>query len=675
MSLLRQLLLSVTVAIIAILVGTLLLSVNAARDYLNTQLQSESDNAASSLALSLSQPSNQDPVLRELLITALFDSGQFQAIELRDSQGNELVSRRMQRPASVSAPDWFSQWLPLRAPQATRHVSDGWTQVGDLTVVADDSAAKSALWDSSVRVLGWVVLAGALWLIFVVLLTRWLKRALHAEITQQVDSLADGQAVAPGKVHKQIADLLPSSTVMVQARERIQASKQEAAERIESLTVELNHDAITGVPNRRYFMNELRRALQGTDEGAGKLQGSADAAGTLQGGYVMLSRQRDLGAMAAALPRDQVDAWLRGVGDRLQQVLAEYTDASMHVGRLNGSDFAVLIPGVQGPAAMLVAQAVQRTLLDARIPIESGRQCRWAFAMTDYATSDDVSRIFTRLDTAMMAAESAGHSDVETLLSAQFGEGAPYRVVSETAWRSLLLNALSENRVGLAVRPANYGKKRPGQNRNESTLTITDPSHNKGESLSGFSFMPAAVRLGLSAQLDARAIKLAIAWLEENAGELVVRVSVPSLLKSDFLETLKKVLDSAGTSDANGPESRTVAVHLRRLTIEVDAYGLAAYPAEVATLCQIANDAGVRVGLRGVAQQLDAVARLQGLRVAYIKLAGGFIADLETSQGAVSLLNAVIHTAMALGISVLVDDAPSDMAALLLRDHGAMLPT
>ncbi|HLU15639.1 MAG TPA: LapD/MoxY N-terminal periplasmic domain-containing protein, partial [Burkholderiaceae bacterium] len=99
MTVLRQLLLSVTVVVALILVGTLVFSVNASRDYLSMQVQSESDNAATSLALMLSQPANQDQASRELLITALFDSGHFEVIELHDSDGNELVARRVQGAA------------------------------------------------------------------------------------------------------------------------------------------------------------------------------------------------------------------------------------------------------------------------------------------------------------------------------------------------------------------------------------------------------------------------------------------------------------------------------------------------------------------------------------------------------------------------------------------------
>ena len=77
MSLLKQLLLSVSCAILAILVGTLWFSVDSARQYLSSQLQAQAESAATSLALTLSQPSNQDPVTQELLIAALYDTGQF----------------------------------------------------------------------------------------------------------------------------------------------------------------------------------------------------------------------------------------------------------------------------------------------------------------------------------------------------------------------------------------------------------------------------------------------------------------------------------------------------------------------------------------------------------------------------------------------------------------------
>lgn len=649
MTVLRQLLLSVTVVVALILVGTLVFSVNASRNYLSMQVQSESDNAATSLALLLSQPANQDQASRELLITALFDSGHFEVIELHDSDGNELVARRVQGAAGSPAPAWFSRWLPLRIPSAQREIMDGWTQAGVLTVVADATDARKALWEGAVRVLLWVLFAGVLWVVFVTALMRWMRRALQGEVTRQIQRVAEGSDVGPARGHKRVADLLPSTQVIEQARERVQASKQEAERQIESLTLELNHDAVTGLPNRRYFMNEMRRALHASDAG--------------QGGFVLLCRQRDLGAMAAELTRDQLDAWLRRTGERLQQVLRDYGDATLHLGRLNGSDFAVLIQGADGPEAMRIAQAVHHSLQESRLALAGGRYCRWAFAMTDYVQNDDLGVVFARLDTGLMAAESAGHNEIELLSSSGGAQPAAAPTAGEAAWHELLTQALNEDTVGLATARVIYGRQGYHQPRYESTLTITDPSQRDGEPLTGFAFMPAAVRLGLSAEFDLRAVRLALAWLAENSAELVVRVSVSSLLKEGFIQTVCHSL-TAGQA----PDGKSM---LSRLIIELDAYGVSTYPAEVREFCEMVHDAGVRVGVRGVAQHLDVVARLEVLPVVYIKLAGGFIEDLGTSQGAVSLLNAVAHTATAARIHILVDDMPSEAAAMLLRDHGA----
>ena len=222
MSLLKQLLISVTVAIVAILIGTLAFSIGAARQYLDGQLQSESENAASSLALSLSQPANQDSVTQELLMMALFDGGQFKLIRLASPQGETLFERRRDngttessaaaaKPRQSAAPRWFVEMLPLRSPKAERVISDGWKQVGQLTLVVDDSYASQALWGSSVRLAGVVVLAGLAWAFFVVLLFRWFRKVLQQEISAQVQAIGrqpdEAESAQPARAA--VAELVP----------------------------------------------------------------------------------------------------------------------------------------------------------------------------------------------------------------------------------------------------------------------------------------------------------------------------------------------------------------------------------------------------------------------------------------------------------------------------------
>lgn len=648
MSLLKQLLLSVTVAIVFILAGTLLFSIDGARQYLNDQLQAQSENAASSLALSLSQPANQDPALRELLIIALYDSGQFQTIKLTATDGSTLVERQMQDVTGAGvAPLWFSNMLPLATPTATRHVTDGWKQVGELSVVSDDLSARDALWGSSVRVFGLVVGAGVLWALFAIVLIRWLKRALNEEITEQVRAIAE-DGVAPVVKPSRVAELAQAARMIVNVRQKVQASTQEQNARIESLEIELNQDAITGLANRKYFMNELRRALQAAE-------GQEN-----ESGYVLLFRQRDLAEVNASMTRVAVDSWLRTMGQRITQIIADFPDTRIQFARLNGSDFAILIQASEGPAITRLVQQVQQVLEAMRVRLNDGGMCRWALGLTDYTDGSDLSTVMSRLDDALMMAESAGHNEVEFIAQAAHTRGPVSAGSGEAAWRTLLVEALADDRMALSVQAAAY-EGGIQQDRYEGSLILYEQDKTS-EALSGFLFMPAAVRLGLSADCDLRAIELGLAWLKANKGDLVIRVSLPSLLNPKFLpETQERLRGVQTTPEFTG-----------RLTLEIDAHGLASSPAEVQAFCSGVVEAGAKVGLRRLAQQFDAMVHLHQASLSYVKLGGDFVKHLLSSPGGVQLMVAVTETAIGLGIQVYVDDIPDHPTRLMLEEYGAL---
>ena len=334
MSILRQLLLSVTIAIGVILLGTLALSVNAAREYLSGQLQVQSTDASVSLALSLSQPANNDPVLQELLVSALFDGGHFSLVRLSDPEGKVLIERRSTATAA-SVPGWFRTLAPLASGTASHAVSDGWRQIGEVTLVANDAYAWEALWRSSLKMVALVVGAGVLWALFAFALVRWIKNRLLREISEHVRSI--GQSTPPQQVEARVPELSGVVQALNQTRERVYASVEEQNAQIESLKLELNQDPVTGLPNRKYFVNEFRRALEAsapTDSGRGGETG----------GHVLVLRQRDLADLNRHMPREFIDQWLRAVCERVQASLASLNAGSALLARLNGSDFALLLP-------------------------------------------------------------------------------------------------------------------------------------------------------------------------------------------------------------------------------------------------------------------------------------------------------------------------------------------
>lgn len=627
MSLLRQLLLSVTVAILAILVGALLFSVGSARQYLDAQLQGQSDSTATSLALTLSQASNQDPAIRELLIAALFDSGQFQLIELLSPSGQTLV-RREASPSDmtdVSAPAWFSEMLPLAPHDAQRQVSDGWRQVGMIHLRAADGYARDVLWNSTLRIVALTVGAGILWALFVLVLMRWLRRALNEEVMEQVRALAENRTPAPLQ-HRAMAELREVSRVISTAHEQVRATAAERNARIESLELELNQDPVTGLANRKYFINELRRVLDRPAEGEPGAQ-------TPTGGHVMLFRQRDLQLINQSMSRPIADQWLANVGTMITAVLKKQVDEDAWLARLNGSDFAFMLPLMPGPEASRIVQAVRQILQAQRLALPDNHFCRWAMALTDFDGTEDLGTVLARLDAALMRAESSGQDDVEYLpVSNRAGEQT-----GEQAWKVMLQKAFDEGWLELAVSRT----QSPGDTeRSEGLLVLREPG--TPEPLSGFLFMPPATRLGLSDECDLRAIGLGLRWLHKYPGELVVRLSHASILKEDFPERVGAAL---GADPVNAP----------RLLLELDAFGLVSDREAIAALAASATAAGARVGLRRFGEQPEVAMQLQGLPVDYVKIAGGRLVSDAENPGARNLLRAIHDTAAELGVAIIVE--------------------
>ena len=95
MSLFRQLWLAVIVSTLIAFVGSFAVSMMTARQYLEEQLAIKNNDNAASLALSMSQM-EKDPVTLELQVAALFDSGQYARIQVRDPEGMTLIEKTSQ---------------------------------------------------------------------------------------------------------------------------------------------------------------------------------------------------------------------------------------------------------------------------------------------------------------------------------------------------------------------------------------------------------------------------------------------------------------------------------------------------------------------------------------------------------------------------------------------------
>ncbi|SSW68321.1 bifunctional diguanylate cyclase/phosphodiesterase [Achromobacter agilis] len=631
MSTFRRLLFFTTFLIGLVLAGAQALGMMAAHRYLETQLAQRSEEGATTLAWALSRSSNA-PEEQAALADELFGQGRYALVRITDAKGGPGLDRQA-RPEDVPGRehDWRNAWLDMEAPAVSRpYATANGALRGTVTVQADSRQARDTLWQGGVRLLGLLLAAGALWLLFTLYLVRRMEAQASRDICERVRALAPGNDAALSGA----CALAGVDQALVDAQRMVAATVQEQNARIESLQSEVYRDPVTRLSNRRYFVEQFRLALADKESEAG--------------GHLLMFRQRDLAQINRHLSRAFTDQWLRSSSDRLQKLVTEFGGQAAFIARLSGSDFALLLPRTSAPQAGLLAERVRRELRSLRVPMDKHGWCRWAMAMTAYAPGDNMSETLARLDHALMCAESA---DDDQVTPANRAPDSTH--IGEYSWHDALITALEQHRFSLAVQPLH--DMSGALLHQEASLTLHDTAD--ASPVPASIFMPPAVRLGLSAECDVQAIRLGLDWLYARTGALAVPIALASLAQPSFLSRLERMLADRPALTA-------------RLIIEVDAAALVEQEADLRQLCVIATAAGSRVGVARLSHQFGAMERLHEFPLSYLKLSGGFITGLLHSPGSRHLAATVVATATTLHMAVYAEDVPDIATQNILEGLG-----
>ncbi len=412
------------------------------------------------------------------------------------------------------------------------------------------------------------------------------------------------------------------------------ASSQAERTRIDALKAALARDGVTQLVNRQEFINRLLQAIQSHDPDFG---------------HVLVFRQRDLSAINRQMPRHLTDQWLRTTAQRLTELLNNTPGTSRFMlARLNGSDFALLMPGVHNPHAVLWAERIREILLQARLPLADDEMCRWALGLVSYALGDNVADLLATLDHTLMRAENRGPDRLVV------GDGSSLEVATgEFAWHDTLVTALEQNGFFLATEPL---EDTDGVLvRHDARLMLQTEAG--APAVPPDIFIPAAVRLGLSAQCDIQAVRLGLDWLANDPGKLSVRIAMPTLTQDGFVDRLQALVSAR--SDL-----------AQRLILEIDAHAIATLYSRVRVLSDMLSAAGVPLGVRRLSEQLQAIAHLHTLKIAYLRIGGPFVRGLCHSPGSRDLVTSVITTAHALAVQVHADDVPDAPCVEMLKGLG-----
>lgn len=132
MSLYKKLWLGTVLLFLLLFSGSLLVTTLSAKSYLEQQISMKNADNVAILALSLAQQVTGSGQL-ESVLSAQFDTGFYELIELRDPEGRIIILRQ-EHPPIEDAPAWFISLFSINVQEGVASVQSDRQQIGTLTL-------------------------------------------------------------------------------------------------------------------------------------------------------------------------------------------------------------------------------------------------------------------------------------------------------------------------------------------------------------------------------------------------------------------------------------------------------------------------------------------------------------------------------------------------------------
>jgi EAL domain-containing protein (putative c-di-GMP-specific phosphodiesterase class I)/GGDEF domain-containing protein len=615
MSMYRQLWLAIVASMLLALGGSLLVSLLSARGYLESQLSIKNTDNANALALSLSQ-GNPDAVMADLVVASLFDSGHYETIRIVDPTGT-LITERISDVVTVDAPHWFTRLLPIEASPGTAQISSGWKQFGTVTLVSHSRFAYDALWKSAYEMVVALSLAGLVGGLLSSLVLGRLRKPLDTVIAQ-ARAITQRRFVMI-EVPK-VPELKQLAVAMNTTVGRLKAMFDDEASRLEVVRKEANFDPLTGLANRSHFMARLRQAIEAEDS---------------VGGTLMMVRLADLIGINRRLGRASTDDFLKVMASTINGVCA--TSSNGVAARLNGADFAVLLPAQQ--AGYAVGTKLLEEMVLAAAPFVDGGATAW-IGVGRFVVGTDVGGLLSQVDLALAGAEAGGADGIREAEA----DAADEMPRTADQWSTMIKRALEHQWVRLISFPVVNAQGALSHRECPLRLMFDE----KGEWLPAGRFLPVAERLKLTPALDLVAVGLGLQELKSNPDlpGLAINLSASSLEDVTFQPRLMALI--AGQKEL-----------APRLWLEMAEGGALKHLDAFKLLCRSLNAAGCRTGLEHFGHHFSQIGQLHDLGLDYLKVDSSFVRGVESNSGNAAFLKGLCSIAHNIGLIVLAEGVTS----------------
>ena len=621
--------------LVMLMVGNFVLNILSARHYLQGQLETQAQDAATALGMSLSSVFVAgDEITASSVIDAMFDHGYYEHIILWHASGDTWIVRQAKK-APDTVPGWFTQLIELNAPIASADVVKGWSRLGSVALKLNPGQAYLRLWQTVIAELAWFALV---FILAMVALTVILSVALKP--VASLVTLANGvmnrdfslRAVEVGA--KELVQVSQSMNLMAARLEHI---FKDQVDQIHLLRSEVHLDPVTQVLNRSEFDRRLVAELESRER--------------YQEGELLLLQIRDFAEFNNRFGREAGDGLLlsvaREVGKRVEG------RESVLIGRRTGADFSVYVPGMQVDEAETLASSLIHGLIGVKA-IKAW--CREDVVHVGLATSGGhtAKALLSNADMALRKAQSEQASGWQRFLEPT-GDTLNLGLRQSSEWREELIRALDEGNVHLQYQPVFLAE-------GESVFyykALARMLHG-GEEFSAGYFMPMVDRFDLNSVFDRHIVELITSELDDvlNHGTRIgVSIATESALDTRFVHWLRTWL-----------LARPLAAEC--LVVELPEYVLQKSTEAFLAWFSLAEETGATLVVDKFGLSSLPFSYLKKYPVKWLKIDRHYLEGLERNRENRFYIQSVIQIAHSLDIQVIAYGVENKEEWLMLKELG-----
>jgi len=636
MSLIKQLWIAIATVTLLAFGGSLVVSTLNARQYLEQQLNIKNSDNATVLALAVSfllydnsndrskeanSSDDGDDVegIVHTMLASQFDTGYYRQIRLVSPDGRVIADFHAD-PPTKRVPAWFEKLASIKELPGVAHVQNGWHQFGTLTLESHTNYVYVALWNSTIQLLWWFLVTAIIAGLFGTILLGRITAPLRT-LVKHAQAIGERRFITSPE--PRTTELKLVVRAMNTLSERVRQMLAEEAQRLENLRRQIHEDAVTGLLERRQFLNAFSSRL-------------ADPAAPAQGALLIL-RIGKLVELNRDLGRAATDKLLHS----LAQALA--SDPGSVGGRLNGSDLALLAPSAAGFEFPSWATSLVERIHAIADQHTNADMLALATAAVPYSRNDALPAILARLDTALAQAELQGRRGMKI---EERRDGAPPARTQEQ-WREILTKALSENAFQPAFCPVCTVAGALIHNEKVFDLPADGTVFKTGD------FLPWAARLDLVGRMDYVAVQTALRRIGSGKESVAVTISAQTLQDGRFVTELMALL-------------RANSEQVEHLWMEVPEEGAMRNPVAFRAFCLAVKPFASKVGIKHAGPRFSALGDLHDLGLDYLKIDTSLLRDIDQNEGNQSFVRSLVMLAHTLGFIVIAEgiDRPEQQAVL-----------